>query len=336
MKDVYILGVESSCDETSVSIVKNGCEEIATVVSSQMDTHANYGGVVPEIASRMHTESVTLVLEELLKKSSITINEVDAISVTYAPGLLGSLLVGIEFAKTLALVYNKPLIAVHHISGHIFANNLVKKIEYPTLALVVSGGHTELVKMTSDYDFLVLGTTLDDAIGECFDKVARVLGLKYPGGPNIERIATLGKCSYNLPIPMNNNELNFSYSGLKSAVINLVHNELQRGNEINKEDLACTFQTIAIDEIIRKTELAIKKTGIKRLIVAGGVSANGFLRNKLTDMSKELNVDLSIPPLKYCTDNATMIACAAYPQYLKNDFTDFKLNGKSQEYFFKK
>ena len=177
MKDVYILGVESSCDETSVSIVKNGCEEIATVVSSQMDTHANYGGVVPEIASRMHTESVTLVLEELLKKSSITINEVDAIAVTYAPGLLGSLLVGIEFAKTLALVYNKPLIAVHHISGHIFANNLVKKIEYPTLALVVSGGHTELVKMTSDYDFLVLGTTLDDAIGECFDKVARVLGL---------------------------------------------------------------------------------------------------------------------------------------------------------------
>lgn len=336
MKDVYILGVESSCDETSVSIVKNGCEEIATVVSSQMDTHANYGGVVPEIASRMHTESVTLVLEELLKKSSITINEVDAIAVTFAPGLLGSLLVGIEFAKTLALVYNKPLIAVHHISGHIFANNLVKKIEYPTLALVVSGGHTELVKMTSDYDFEVLGTTLDDAIGECFDKVARVLGLKYPGGPNIERIAKLGKCSYNLPIPMNNNELNFSYSGLKSAVINLVHNELQRGNEINKEDLACTFQTIAIDEIIRKTELAIKKTGIKRLIVAGGVSANGFLRNKLTDMSKELNVDLSIPPLKYCTDNATMIACAAYPQYLKNDFTDFKLNGKSQEYFFKK
>ena len=335
MKDVYILGVESSCDETSVSIVKNGCEEIATVVSSQMDTHANYGGVVPEIASRMHTESVTLVLEELLKKSSITINEVDAIAVTYAPGLLGSLLVGIEFAKTLALVYNKPLIAVHHISGHIFANNLVKKIEYPTLALVVSGGHTELVKMTSDYDFEVLGTTLDDAIGECFDKVARVLDLKYPGGPNIERLAKLGKHTYELPTPMNNNELNFSFSGLKSSVINLVHNEKQRKNEIRKEDMAASFQEVAIDEIIRKTRLAVKTTGIKRLIVAGGVSANSYLRDELKKMAKEIDVDLSIPPLKYCTDNATMIACAAYPLYLKNDFTDYSLNGKSQEYFFK-
>ena len=336
MKDVYILGVESSCDETSISIVKNGCEEIATTVLTQMDTHANYGGVVPEIASRMHTENITIVLEDLLNKANMKVSDVDAIAVTYAPGLLGSLLVGIEFAKTLSLVYNKPLIAVHHISGHIFANNLVKKIEYPTLALVVSGGHTELVKMDSDYDFNVLGTTLDDAIGECFDKVARVLDLKYPGGPNVERLAKLGKPTYNLPIPMNNDELNFSYSGLKSAVINLVHNEKQRGKNINKEDLACSFQEVAIDELIRKTKLAIKNTGIKRLIVAGGVSANGYLRSKIEDMSKELNIDLSIPPLKYCTDNATMIACAAYPQYLKGDFASFNLNGKSQEYFFSK
>lgn len=334
MKDIFILGIESSCDETSISIVKNGYEEVATTISTQMDTHAEFGGVVPEIASRMHTENITLVLEDLLNKANMKVSEVDAIAVTYAPGLLGSLLVGIEFAKTLALVYNKPLIAVHHISGHIFANNLVKKILYPTLALVVSGGHTELVKMTSDYDFEVLGTTLDDAIGECFDKVARVLDLKYPGGPNVERLATVGKNTYTLPIPMNNNELNFSFSGIKSAVINLVHNERQRGNEINREDLACSFQTVAIDELVRKTKLAIKETGIKRLIVAGGVSANKYLRNELESLCKELDVDLSIPPLKYCTDNATMIACAAYPLYLKNEFTTLELNGKSQEYFF--
>ena len=335
MKDIYILGIESSCDETSISIVKNGCVEIATTISTQMDTHAEFGGVVPEIASRMHTENITLVLEDLLNKANMKIAEVDAIAVTYAPGLLGSLLVGIEFAKTLALVYNKPLVAVHHISGHIFANNLVKKIEYPTLALVVSGGHTELVKMTSDYNFEVLGTTLDDAIGECFDKVARVLDLKYPGGPNVERLALVGKNTYTLPIPMNNNELNFSFSGLKSAVINLVHNESQRGNEINREDLACSFQIIAIDELVRKTKLAIKETGIKRLIVAGGVSANKFLREELEKLCKELNTDLSIPPLKYCTDNATMIACAAYPLYLKGEFSNLDLNGKSQEYFFR-
>ena len=334
MKDIYILGIESSCDETSISIVKNGCDEVATTVFTQMDTHAMYGGVVPEIASRMHTESITLVLEDLLKKANMSVNDVDAIAVTYAPGLLGSLLVGIEFAKVLSLVYSKPLIAVHHISGHIFANNLVKKIQYPTLALVVSGGHTEIVKMLSDDDFTVLGTTLDDAIVESFDKVARVLGLRYPGGPNIERIASVGKPTYKLPIPMNNNELDFSFSGLKSAVINLVHNETQRGNEINKEDLACSFQTVAIDELIRKTRLAVKNTGIKRLIVAGGVSANNYLRTELEKLSIEMNFDLSIPPLKYCTDNATMIACAAYPLYLKGQFSDFSLNGKSQEYFF--
>lgn len=334
MKDVYILGIESSCDETSISIVKNGCVDIATTVLTQMDTHAMYGGVVPEIASRMHTEGITLALEDLINKSDISIEDVDAIAVTYAPGLLGSLLVGIEFAKVLSFVYNKPLIKVHHIAGHIFANNLVKKIEYPTLALVVSGGHTEIVRMDDPYTFTVLGTTLDDAIGECYDKVARVLGLKYPGGPNVERYALNGHDTYKLPIPMNNNELNMSFSGLKSAVINLVHNENQRGNEIRKEDLACSFQNIAINELIRKTELAIKNTGIKRLIVAGGVSANKYLRSELDKLCIKLDVDLSIPPMKYCTDNATMIACAAYPLYLKGEFTTYDLNGKSQEYFF--
>ena len=334
MKDVYILGIESSCDETSISIVKNGCVDIATTVLTQMDTHAMYGGVVPEIASRLHTEGITLALEDLINKSDISIEDVDAIAVTYAPGLLGSLLVGIEFAKVLSFVYNKPLIKVHHIAGHIFANNLVKKIEYPTLALVVSGGHTEIVRMDDPYTFTVLGTTLDDAIGECYDKVARVLGLKYPGGPNVERYALNGHDTYKLPIPMNNNELNMSFSGLKSAVINLVHNENQRGNEIRKEDLACSFQNIAINELIRKTELAIKNTGIRRLIVAGGVSANKYLRSELDKLCTKLDVDLSIPPMKYCTDNATMIACAAYPLYLRGEFTTYNLNGKSQEYFF--
>lgn len=335
MKDVYILGIESSCDETSISIVKNGCEEIATTVLTQMDTHALYGGVVPEIASRMHTENITMVLEDLLTKANMSVSDVDAIAVTYAPGLLGSLLVGVEFAKTLALVYDKPLIATHHIAGHIYANQLVKKMEFPLLALVVSGGHTEIVIMEDDYKFKVLGTTKDDAIGECFDKVARVLGLKYPGGPNVEKLAKEGKYTYDLPKPMDNNELDFSFSGLKSAVINLCHNEEQRGHEVRKADLAYSFQVVAFDEIIRKTKLAIEKYNIKRLIVAGGVSASKFLREELEKLCDELDVDLSIPPIKYCTDNATMIACAAYPQYLKHDFADFNLRAKSQEYFFK-
>lgn len=335
MKDVYILGIESSCDETSISIVKNGNEEIATTVLTQMDTHAKYGGVVPEIASRMHTENITMVLEDLLTKAKMKVSDVDAIAVTYAPGLLGSLLVGVEFAKTLSLVYDKPLIATHHIAGHIYANNLVKKLEFPLLAIVVSGGHTELVLMEGDYKFKVLGTTKDDAIGESFDKVARVLGLPYPGGPNVEKLAAQGKPTYELPKPMDNNELDFSFSGLKSAVINLKHNEEQRGNEIRKEDLAASFQVAAFDQIIRKARLAIERYDIKRVIVAGGVSASKNLRAEMEKLCEEMNVDLSIPPMRYCTDNATMIACAAYPQYIRNDFTDLSLHAKSQEYFFK-
>ena len=289
MKDVYILGIETSCDETSVSIVKNGSEEIATTVLTQMDTHAKYGGVVPEIASRMHTENITMVLEDALKKANMKVSDVDAIAVTYAPGLLGSLLVGVEFAKVLSFVYNKPLIATHHIAGHIYANNLVKKLEFPLLALVVSGGHTELVLMEDDYKFKVLGTTKDDAIGESFDKVARVLDLPYPGGPNVEKYAALGEPTYNLPKPMNNDELNFSFSGLKSAVINLRHNEEQRGNEIRKYDLARSFQDVAFDQVIRKTRLAIERYDIKRVIVAGGVSASKNLRELMQELCQEMN-----------------------------------------------
>ena len=329
MKDVYILAIESSCDETSISIIKNGCIDIATTILTQMDTHANFGGVVPEIASRMHSENITMVLEDVFKKTDITMKEIDAIAVTYAPGLLGSLLVGLEFAKTLSLVYQKPLIKVHHIAGHIYANNLVEKMEFPLLALVVSGGHTELVLMEDDYKFKVLGSTLDDAIGEVYDKVARVLDMPYPGGPQIDHAAQNGNVTYELPKPMDNNELNFSYSGLKSSIINLVHNEKQRGNIIRKNDLACSFQMVAVDELIRKTKIAIKKTKSKRLIIAGGVSANKYLRNEFTKLAKEENIKLSIPPIKYCTDNAAMIGCAAYPLYLKKDFAKYDLNAES-------
>lgn len=329
MKDVYILGIESSCDETSMSIIKNGHENISTTILTQMDTHALFGGVVPEIASRMHTENITMVLEDVFSKTNLTMNDIDAVAVTYAPGLLGSLLVGIEAAKVISLVYKKPLIKVHHIAGHIYANNLVNQMQFPLLGLVVSGGHTELVLMEDDYKFKVIAKTLDDAIGEVYDKVARVLDLPYPGGPNIEKYAAQGKNTYKLPIPMNNNELNFSFSGLKSAVINLAHNEKQRGNEIRKYDLACSFQTVAIDELVRKTRQAIEETKTKRLIIAGGVSANRYLREKFEELAKDYNIDLTIPPIKYCTDNAAMIACAAYPLYLKKEFTDFSLNGES-------
>lgn len=329
MKDVYILAIESSCDETSIAIIKNGCEDVATTILTQMDTHALYGGVVPEIASRMHCENITMVLEDVFSKTTITMNDIDAIAVTYAPGLLGSLLIGLEFAKTLSLVYKKPLIKVHHIAGHIYANNLVEKMKFPLLALVVSGGHTELVLMEDDYKFKVLGRTLDDAIGEVYDKVAKVLDLPYPGGPNIEKYALQGTPSYDLPKPMNNDELNFSYSGLKSAVINLVHNEKQRGNELRKYDLAASFQTVAIDELVRKTELAINQLGIERLIIAGGVTANKYLRGEMEKLAQKHNIKLTIPPMKYCTDNAAMIGCAAYPLYLKKDFTDYSLNAQS-------
>ena len=327
-KDVYILAIESSCDETSMAIIKNGTDNIATTILTQMDTHAAFGGVVPEIASRMHSENITMVLEDVLNKANMKVEDVDAIAVTYAPGLLGSLLVGIEAAKTLALVYNKPLIKVNHLAGHIYANNLVQKMEFPLLALVISGGHTELVLMEDDYKFKVLGETLDDAIGEVYDKVARVLDLPYPGGPNIEKYAEQGTPSYELPIPMNNDELNFSYSGLKSAVINLVHNEKQRGNQIEKENLACSFQNRVVDILTKKTFNALREYNVSNLIVAGGVSANKGLRTRLEKDCKDNNINLSMPDTKYCTDNAAMIASAGYYAYKLGLTSDIDLKAK--------
>lgn len=329
--DVYILAIESSCDETSMAIVKNGKDVISLVINTQMDVHANYGGVVPEIASRMHTENITLVLEETLKKANMKMEDMDAIAVTYAPGLTGSLIVGIETAKTLAYIYNLPLIGVNHLIGHIYANNLENTMEYPLLALVVSGGHTELLIMESDYKFQKLGETLDDAIGECFDKVARVLGLKYPGGPNVEKLALKGEHTYDLPKPVYDDTYNFSYSGLKSAIINLNHNSLVKGIEINKADLARSFQDVAIDLLVRKVDKAFRETGIKRLIIAGGVSANNYLKEEMLMLCQKYNASLLIPKMLYCTDNAAMIGAAAYPKYLKKEFSDFSLNASSSE-----
>ena len=331
MKDIYILGIESSCDETSASIVKNGTEEIATVISSQIDIHKNYGGVVPEIASRHHVKNITIVLEECLEKANMTIDDVDAIAITYGPGLIGSLLIGLEAAKTLSFIYNKPLIPVHHIAGHIYANSLVKELRFPLLAVVVSGGHTEIIEMKKHYSFEKLGGTLDDAIGECYDKVARVIGLEYPGGPKLDKLAKEGKVTYKLPIPLQDDSYNFSFSGLKSSVINLAHNEEQRGEKLRKSDLAASFQKVAIESIVSKVKKAIEEKNIKNVIVAGGVAANNGLREKMQEMTEELGVELSIPPMKYCTDNGTMIAAAGYYAYLDGRRADLTLNSKSQD-----
>ena len=332
MKDTYILGIESSCDETSASIVKNGVEEIATVISSQIDIHKDYGGVVPEIASRHHVKNITIVLEECLEKAKMTMDDIDAIAITYGPGLIGSLLIGLEAAKTLSFIYNKPLIPVHHIAGHIYANSLVKELKFPLLAIVVSGGHTEIIEMPQHYRFNKLGGTLDDAIGECYDKVARVIGLEYPGGPKLDKLAAIGNPkAYKLPIPLKDESYNFSFSGLKSAVINLCHNYEQKGTAIIKEDLAASFQKVAVESICNKVRKAIIDKNIKTIIVAGGVAANQGLRNEITKLTEELNVELSIPPMKYCTDNATMIAAAGYYAYLDGRRANLTLNSKSQD-----
>lgn len=328
MSDTYILGIETSCDETSVSIVKNGGYEIATVVLSQMDTHAKFGGVVPEIASRMHIESITLVLEECLKKAGMTMNEIDAIAVTYAPGLIGCLLVGVTFASTLSYIYNKPLVPVHHIIGHIYANNLKRRLEFPLISLVVSGGHTELVYMDKDYSFKKIGGTLDDAVGEAYDKVARVINVPYPGGPEVDRLAHIGKDIYELPLPLDDDTYNFSFSGLKSAVINLMHNEKQRGNEIRKEDLACSFQNRVVEILTKKTMKALKEYNVNNLIVAGGVSANKGLRERLTKECEKNNINISMPEIKYCTDNAAMIASAGYYAYKLGIISDIDLKAR--------
>lgn len=326
MKDMYILGIETSCDETSASIVKNGNEEISTVVLSQMDIHKQYGGVVPEIASRNHVENITLVIEETLEKAKMKIEDIDAIAVTFGPGLIGSLLIGVQAAQTLSYIFNKPLIPVHHIAGHIYANRLVKDFEFPLIALVVSGGHTDLIYMKDEYSFKRIGGTLDDAVGEAYDKVAKVMNLGYPGGPIIDKMSTIGKDTYNLPIPLDDESDNFSFSGLKSAVINLIHNEKQKGNEIIKENMATSFQNRVINIITKKTMRVLHKKNINTLLLAGGVSANKGLRDEFTKLCQKEKINLIIPPLKYCTDNATMIASSGYYAYQKGIIEDSSIN----------
>lgn len=335
MKDIYCLAIESSCDETSMSIIKNGVEEIETVVFTQIDIHKKFGGVVPEIASRSHIESITIVLDELLKKSKIKMDNIDIIGVTYGPGLIGSLLIGLQCAKTISLVTNKPLIPVHHIAGHIYANNLENRLEFPLIALVVSGGHTDLVYMDSDYSFRKIGSTLDDAVGEAYDKVAKILGLEYPGGPKVDRLAKLGDDTYNLPYPLDDNSYNFSFSGIKSAVVNLVHNEHQRGNEINVENMCASFQNRVVTVIVKKTMKAIDEYKVKNLVMAGGVAANSVLRDKLLSLCKEKNIKFSVPRIKYCTDNAAMIGAAAYYAYMKGIVADLELNAMATDSLYK-
>jgi N6-L-threonylcarbamoyladenine synthase len=331
MESFYALAIETSCDETSASIVKNGSEEIATIVSSQMDIHKQYGGVVPEIASRYHVENITLVLEELFGQANIALDKIDVIGITYGPGLIGSLLIGLETAKVLSFVLKKPLIPIHHIAGHIYANRLVNEFKFPLIALVVSGGHTELIYMKEDYDFYKIGGTLDDAVGEAYDKVARVLGLEYPGGPAIDNLAFLGAPTYKLPTPLDDDSYNFSFSGLKSSVLNLVHNEKERGNDIKIEDLAASFQDRVVNILVKKTIRAIKEYGVKQLLLAGGVAANKGLRTALEKACSDNNIEFVVPPIKYCTDNAAMIGAATYYAAKKGRQADLSLNATATD-----
>ncbi|MGM0867804.1 MAG: tRNA (adenosine(37)-N6)-threonylcarbamoyltransferase complex transferase subunit TsaD [Bacillota bacterium] len=310
-KDTFVLGIETSCDETAVAIVKNGTEIVANIVSSQIESHKRFGGVVPEIASRHHVEQVTFVLEEALEQAGMTMDEIDCVAVTEGPGLVGALLIGVNAAKALAFAHNKPLVGVHHIAGHIYANRLVKEMRFPLLSLVVSGGHTELVFMKDHGSFQVIGETRDDAAGEAYDKVARTLSLPYPGGPHIDRLAHEGEPNIDLPRAwLEEGSYDFSFSGLKSAVINTLHNAKQKGVTIHPQDLAASFQASVIDVLVTKTVKAVKEYGVEQVLLAGGVAANKGLRAALQEAFEEVEVELIIPPLSLCTDNAAMIAAA--------------------------
>ncbi|MBU8728248.1 MULTISPECIES: tRNA (adenosine(37)-N6)-threonylcarbamoyltransferase complex transferase subunit TsaD [Bacillus] len=328
--DRFILGIETSCDETAASIVKNGKEIVANVVASQIESHKRFGGVVPEIASRHHVEQVTIVLEEVMTQTNMSFQDLDAIAVTEGPGLVGALLIGVNAAKALSFAHQIPLVGVHHIAGHIYANQLVDELQFPCLALVVSGGHTELVLMKEHGSFEVIGETLDDAAGEAYDKVARTMGLPYPGGPHIDRLAHEGEPTIKLPRAwLEEGSYHFSFSGLKSAVINTLHNASQKGEIIAPENLAASFQASVIEVLVGKTLKAAEAYGVKQVVLAGGVAANKGLREALTTAFTKLpDVKVIVPPLSLCTDNAAMIAAAGTIAFERGIRGDMAMNGQ--------
>ena len=325
-----ILGIESSCDETAASVVR-GREILSDEIASSADVQSLYGGVVPEIASRAHTDAIAKVVEKAVKNAGISYGDIDAVAVTYGAGLLGALLVGVSFAKAFAYALNKPLIAVNHIRGHLAAAYLnEKELKPPFVTLLASGGHTAILYTKSESEFEILGATLDDAVGEAFDKVARVLGLKYPGGPNIERCAKEGNATIPMPKMLKGGGgYNFSYSGLKTAVINYCHTKEQKGEPYSKADVACSFQCAAIDVLVEKTVSATKEKGVNTVTAGGGVVANGYLREALKKACDENGLHLVLPEKRLCTDNAAMIASEGVVQYKLGNFAKMDLNAKA-------
>ncbi len=331
MNAELILAVESSCDETSVAVIKDGHEILSNIVASQIKSHQRFGGVVPEVASRHHVEQITLCLEDALAQAQVKPADLTAVAVTYGPGLVGSLLIGIAAAKAFAWAHQLPLIPVNHMAGHIYAARLVKPLQFPLMALLVSGGHTELVYMADDGAYEIIGETRDDAAGEAYDKVGRVLGLTYPSGKEIDALAHLGNDTFNFPRAMiHDDNYDFSFSGLKSSFINLVHNANQKGTELSKEDLAASFQASVIDVLTTKTIKTCQNWPVKQLVVAGGVAANQGLREQLSEElpKKVPGVELIVPPLRLCGDNAAMIGAAAHVELRKQNISDYRLNAK--------
>ncbi|WP_367006195.1 tRNA (adenosine(37)-N6)-threonylcarbamoyltransferase complex transferase subunit TsaD [Streptococcus sp. ZY19097] len=327
MKDRYILAVESSCDETSVAVLKNDKELLSNIIASQVESHKRFGGVVPEVASRHHVEVITLCIEDALLEAGIEASQLDAVAVTYGPGLVGALLVGMAAVKAFAWANQLPLIPVNHMAGHLMAARQVQELEYPLLALLVSGGHTELVYVSEPGNYKIVGETRDDAVGEAYDKVGRVMGLTYPAGREIDELAHKGRDVYDFPrAMMKEDNLEFSFSGLKSAFINLSHNAQQKGKKLVKEDLCASFQAAVLDILMSKTKKALKSYAVKTLVVAGGVAANRGLRERLAEEITETTV--VIPPLRLCGDNAGMIALAAAIEYEKKHFASLDLNAK--------